>query len=227
MFLLISLFLGPSIFAIEPHDILPLSIFAFNDCLGGIRGHKCLGCVTSLCFYVPLMKHVYSWVCARSADRNNLLSMLDRGCSPVLCPGGVQEVTLMKSDKECVLYLNSRFGFIKIALQKGAPIIPCFCFGLRKTFTFWIPKSEFIINMGRHFGVLPMLFFGVWNLPFSPGKPVDYSTVIGIPILLPKIDNPTQEDIAKYHKLYVRDISALYENHKKEFGMEDVTLRIA
>jgi hypothetical protein len=78
LFFLFSLFSGPSIFAIEPHDILPLSIFAFNDCLGGIKGHKCLGCVTSLCFYVPLMKHVYSWVCARSADRKNLLSMLDR-----------------------------------------------------------------------------------------------------------------------------------------------------
>jgi hypothetical protein len=52
---------GVSIFAMEPHNVLPLSIFSFNDCLNGIPGHKCLGCITSLCFSIPLMKHVYTW----------------------------------------------------------------------------------------------------------------------------------------------------------------------
>jgi len=31
---------GPAIFALEPHDALPISIFAFNDCLRGFGGHK-------------------------------------------------------------------------------------------------------------------------------------------------------------------------------------------
>lgn len=29
---------GVCIFALEPHDVLPLSIFAFNDCFGAIKG---------------------------------------------------------------------------------------------------------------------------------------------------------------------------------------------
>ena len=220
-------FLGPAIFAIEPHDILPLSIFAFNDCLGGLKNHKCLGCVTSLCFYIPIIRHIYTWVNAVSADRLNLKKMLRKGISPVLCPGGLQEVTLMKNENECVLYLNSRFGFIKLALEEGCPIIPCFCFGLRKTFKYWIPKNKILINIGRSLGVLPMIFFGVWNIPFSPAKPVDYTNIIGSPLILPKIENPSIEEIQKYHQIFIREITKLYEENKAFHGMENVTLRIA
>lgn len=37
---------GTALFALEPHDVLPLSIFVFNDCLGAIPGHNCMGCLT-------------------------------------------------------------------------------------------------------------------------------------------------------------------------------------
>ena len=195
--------------------------------MGGLKGHQCLGCVTSICFYIPIMKHIYTWVRAKSADKKNLIEMLQKGCSPVLCPGGVQEVTLMKNENECVLYLNNRLGFIKLALQQGVPVIPCFCFGLRKTFNFWIPKNKVLTDIGRYFGVLPMVFFGVWNLPFSPGKPVDYINLIGSPIKIPKIENPSEEEVEKYHDLFIKAISKLYEEHKNEYGMGQVTLRIA
>jgi 1-acyl-sn-glycerol-3-phosphate acyltransferase len=107
---------------------------------------------------VPIIKHIYTWVNAVPADKSNIQKMIKNGISPVLCPGGVQEVTLMKSDKECVLYLNSRFGFIKLALQYGVPIIPCFCFGLRKTFAFHVPQDRYSKYIGRVTGVQPVLF---------------------------------------------------------------------
>ena len=31
---------GPAIFLLEPHDVLPISICAFNTCLKGFVGHK-------------------------------------------------------------------------------------------------------------------------------------------------------------------------------------------
>jgi 2-acylglycerol O-acyltransferase 2 len=106
------------------------------------------------------------------------VSFLRRGVSPVLCPGGVQEVTLMQHDKECVLYLKSRLGFVKLAMQQGVPIIPAFSFGLRKTFDCWLPRSKFVQDIGRKIGFLPLVFFGVGGLPYSPGKPVAYTTVV-------------------------------------------------
>ena len=84
-----------------------------------------------------------------------------------------------------------------------------------------------MINIGRSLGVLPMIFFGVWNIPFSPAKPVDYTNVIGSPLILPKIENPSIEEIQKYHQIFIREMTKLYEENKAFHGMENVTLRIA
>ena len=45
--------------------------------------------------------------------------MIKEGISPVICPGGVQEASLITNPKECVLYLTKRKGFVKLAIQQG------------------------------------------------------------------------------------------------------------
>jgi hypothetical protein len=52
---------GPSIFVLEPHGVLPLGIFALSDVVGALRGHRGIGCISSACFLVPLMRHVFTW----------------------------------------------------------------------------------------------------------------------------------------------------------------------
>lgn len=218
---------GPSIIALEPHDVLPLSIFAFNTVLKGLKGHNCLGCVTSACFQVPIMKHIYTWVNAVSVDKKTMIKALENGFSPVLCPGGVQEVTLMTDDSECVLYLKSRFGFIKLALAQGVPLIPAFTFGLRNSFSFWVPKDKFSKTVARKIGFLPMLFFGQFGILFAPAKPCTYTTVVGKPIIMPKIADPSEADLKKYHTIYIEELTRIYELFKEENNMGHVKLRIA
>lgn len=217
---------GQAIFALEPHHVLPLSIVSFNDCARGFTGHKSLGCITSICFKIPLMRHVYTWINAYSVDKKDLIWMLNKGMSPVLCPGGLQEVIYMESPNECVLYLKKRAGFVKLALQYGIPIIPAFTFGLQNTFSYIVPKNKFCHWVGRKFGALPMMFFGVFGIPLGPAKPCDYVNVIGSPIPVPKIANPTDEDIKKYQQIFIDEISRIFHEHKAQHGMGDVTLRV-
>ena len=66
-----------------------------------------------------------------------------------------------------VLYLKSRFGFIKLALEYGIPLIPVFSFGIDKIYNFWCPKGKLINNIARKIGFLPVLIFGLFNLPFG------------------------------------------------------------
>lgn len=169
---------GVAIFALEPHDVLPLSIFALNDFFGGIKGHSTLGCLTGACFKIPLMRHMYTWVNAHSIDKKSVQKMLANKISPVLCPGGVQEVLLMENDSECVLFLKSRMGFVKLAMQNDAALVPVFSFGLRNMFSFWAPKSKFVKSIGRQIGFLPMLFFGMWGVPFGPAKPCTSCSIL-------------------------------------------------
>ena len=218
---------GVAIFALEPHDVLPLSIFGFNDFFQGVQGHTMLGCLTSACFSIPLMKHIYTWVNAHSIDKKSIQKMIAKKISPVLCPGGVQEVLLMENEDECVLFLNSRFGFIKLAIQNGTAIVPVFSFGLRKMFTFIAPKSKLMKSIGRKLGFLPMLFFGMWGMPFGPAKPCDIVNLVGSPIKVPHIADPSDEVIREHHAVFVAAMVKLYEENKEEFGMGHVKLRIA
>lgn len=216
-----------ALFALEPHDVLPLSIFAFNDICGGLKQRQTFGCITSVCFSIPLMKHIYTWVNAVSVDKKNMTKLLNQGKSLVVCPGGVQEVTLLENNHEIVLYLKSRLGFVKLAMQYGIPIVPAFTFGLRDSFSFWVPKGQFFHKLSKVLGFMPMLFFGMFSLPLGPSKPCDYSIVIGKPICLPKCDNPSEEEIRKYHSEYIQEITRIYELFKDDFGLQDVSLRIA
>jgi Diacylglycerol acyltransferase len=182
----------PAIFVLEPHDVLPVSIFSLCDFLGALPGkRRLIGCISSACFRVPLMRHVWSWVCAESVDRGNVVRLLKEGVSVCLCPGGVREVihmgeqqvkrsktisnksyknqkaiecvdgvcTVPKSksqsapiktagekedkdeeedeDEQCVLYLRSRKGFVRLALQHGCPLVPMFTFGQREVLVPW------------------------------------------------------------------------------------------
>lgn len=70
---------GPAIWTIEPHDILPLGLFAMSDYLGYFPGHKMMGCLTSACFIVPGMKQVYTWASACSVDKKNIQKLLETG----------------------------------------------------------------------------------------------------------------------------------------------------
>jgi len=53
---------GQAIFALEPHGVLPLGIIGFHPAVDAIPNHECAGCVSSTCFYIPLLRHVYTWV---------------------------------------------------------------------------------------------------------------------------------------------------------------------
>ena len=55
---------------------------------------------------------------------------------------------------------------------------------------------------------------------------MDYMIVIGSPILVPKSDDPSEEEIRKYHALYLSKLTELYEGNKKKYGMGDVVLKI-
>ena len=47
--------------------------------------------------------------------------------------------------------------------------------------------------MGRKVGFMPMLFFGQFDIPFAPGKPAHYLTVLGTPIPTKKAAEPSPE----------------------------------
>lgn len=132
----------------------------------------------------------------------------------------------MENKDEVVLFLNKRLGFIKLAMKYGLPLVPVYAYGLEDSFTSWVPKGKFMKWLSRRIGFLPMLFFGAFGTPLGPARPCQYTNVIGKPIKVPKIENPTEEDLRKYQKIFIDEMKELYEKTKQEFGRSEVKLRI-
>jgi len=224
----------PAFFVLEPHDVLPLSIISFSDATESMTkvGHSCMGCITSVCFSVPFMRHFYSWAKAVPATPAVINGMLKNGISPCLCPGGVREVGLITNrNEEINVFVRERKGFIRIAMSHGVPIVPVFAFGLRDAYQFWMLKNSVVQWIGRKIGFQPMVFTGVAGLPFAPGKSnCSFVNVIGKPIPCPKkpLDQigKSDKDVDAVHDKYVKALQELYDAHKKDYGYDNVKLNI-
>jgi hypothetical protein len=213
----------------EPHDILPLSIFSFSGILNYFPGHNARGCLSSACFLLPGMRHVYTWGDATDVNKKTIMRNLAKGYSLALCPGGAHEVCYMtdNSSKECILYLKNRMGLIKMAAVNGVPIIPCFTFNQRNAFNYWIPQWRWLHKLGRKIGFIPLMFSGIFGLPYAMPAPTPLTLVVGAPIVVPKMEGVLTEEMLKpYQTLFIEAIERIYENNKDQFDMGDVVLKI-
>jgi len=222
------------IMAFEPHDILPYSVFCVNKSLSilpGKVGQSGCALMTSAVFRMPIMKNIYSWLGADSVDKATFRKHLQNGTSLAFCPGGVQEVMYLDnpdSPHEIVLYLQSRKGFIKLALENGSPILPVFTFHLDGSYGYSIPKGKLCGVLARTIGFLPLLFWGRFYIPLGIPYPKKLSVVFGRAIDLPKVEKSqiTIELVNKYHQMFVDEMISLFERHKLVEGYGHRTLKI-
>lgn len=216
----------PVIFAIEPHDILPVCMAALADPVNVFPGIHAEGCVTSIAYKIPILKHIFTWVGSGSIDKKNLIRMISKGKSPMICIGGAHEVIYMKNRTEYVLYMHSRFGYIKLAMEQGIDIVPTFAFGQRHAWDFYVPGADWIHALGRKIGFIPMIFFGLWGIPLGPPKRTPVTVVIGAPIAVPKIKNPTLEQLSEYSAKVIESVKRIFEENKDKHGAAGCTLKV-
>ena len=71
------------------------------------------------------------------------------------------------------------------------------------------------------------MYFGLWKAPLGPAKAADLVNVVGPPIEIPPAnENPSDEDINKFHQIYIDETRRIFETYKDSFGMGHVTLKI-
>lgn len=178
-------------------------------------------------FYVPFWRHIMTWGGSGDASAECIKKTLASGPGQcvVLVVGGAEE-SMLASPKTNKLTLLKRKGFIKVALQAGSPLVPCFGFGENDVYGNladgrpWLQKL--VKWSKKKLGFAPLLISGRGYFNYNFGiiphrRPI--VTVVGAPIEVPKIEKPSQEDIDKYHRLYVDALMALYKANK---GVYDV-----
>ncbi|XP_045703468.1 acyl-CoA wax alcohol acyltransferase 2 [Phyllostomus hastatus] len=182
-------------------------------------------------FWVPFFRDyaMSTGLCSVSrASIDYLLTQKGTGNMLVVVVGGLPEC-MHSVPGSTTLFLKKRTGFIHKALQHGAALIPAYAFGeteLYGQYVFtpgsWINRFQKWFQRWTH--VYPCAFYGrgftenSWGfLPHA--HPI--TTVVGEPLIVPKIEKPSQEVVDKYHALYVEALRKLFDKHKTQYGFSE------
>ena len=236
-------FIGPSstfvpnqayLFAYEPHSVLPVGIVAFSPHSPSpllkrfpwMRNDKIRILASSAIFMVPITGHILRWMGVYPIDRSSFKQALEAGVSVCCCPGGMTEcITPHEKDEEVAL-VKSRYGFVKLAIEAGTPIVPVFAFGQSRSFNSycprWIPGYKSFCKLIRF---APIIFWGRWLTPMPINFPI--RVVVGQPIVFTKTLNPSNELVEKVHECYVKELIKLHEENKGKVEGELTKLKIA
>ncbi|VFQ99764.1 unnamed protein product [Cuscuta campestris] len=213
----------PYIFGYEPHSIWPVGIITFSSLSGLVPLPKIKGLVSNVMLNTPVMRHVWTWLGFSPATKQNFKSLLSSGYSCILIPGGAQETFYTQRGCE-TLFLRSRKGFVRIAIEMGAPLVPVFGFGQSNVYEWWKPSSKLYLKLSRALKFTPVVFWGYLGsfVPFQ--HPIH--VVVGKPIQVEKNPHPTEEEVAELHGRFIEALQELFEKHKERAGCVHLRLQI-
>ncbi|XP_034054087.1 diacylglycerol O-acyltransferase 2-like [Gymnodraco acuticeps] len=153
----------------------------------------------------------------------HLLTNRGKGNAVVIVIGGAAE-SLFSAPGVNILVMRQRKGFVRVALEFGADLVPVYAFGENELFK-QVVFSEG--SLGRRLqelfkkimGFAPCLFVGehMGILPYR--NPI--TTVVGSPISVPKHIKATEEEVDHFHKLYMEALSKLFHEHKVSCGLSE------
>jgi hypothetical protein len=201
------------LFAAQPHGILSF----VGMCAAVSKPEDVMRVPTataSAVLQTPLLKNLMGIFNLVDASAHNVKKILKGGGSVLIYIGGIAE--LFKSCRtEERLYLKKRKGFIKLALREGVDVVPIYLFG--NTSVLSALKHGPLATLSRKLQVSLTWFWGKYYLPIPRDEKILY--VVGKPLGLPHIEEPTQEDIDKWHGVYCEEVRKLFEMYKERVPM--------
>ncbi|XP_043579948.1 diacylglycerol O-acyltransferase 2-like isoform X2 [Bombus pyrosoma] len=219
-----------------PHGIIPSGVYgAFGTDIIGCRelfpGLEFRVVILDQLFKSPLFRDYFRAICALGSSAECIKQQLSTRPSPpytgkatVLIPGGAAEAFECKPGTYRIL-IKRRKGFVKLALQYGNPLVPVCSFGETDIYDqlTW-PDGSYMKRLQEFIhkktGIAPVLLVGRGFFQYTFGliprrKPV--TVVVGSPMELPKIEEPTREQVEEYHEKFVKHLVNFFENEKHKY----------
>ncbi|KAN0088221.1 Diacylglycerol acyltransferase domain containing protein [Tylopilus felleus] len=219
----------PYVFGYHPHGSGAMATFAteatgFSLAFPGIKPH--LLTLTNN-FHVPLYREIIMALGVSSVSKRSCSNILKRGAGQAITivVGGAAE-SLSARPGTADLTLRRRLGFIKVAIQHGADLVPVFSFGENDIYE-QMPneKGTTVYALQKKFqsmfGFTLPLFHGRgllnYNLGLMPYRRRIVS-VIGRPIHTQQCERPSIEELTRVQTLYIEELTRIWNTYKDKFA---------
>ncbi|XP_070538482.1 2-acylglycerol O-acyltransferase 1-like [Ptychodera flava] len=155
-----------------------------------------------------------------------LLNQSGSGNACAIVIGGAPEVLEAHKGSSTVC-LAEKKGFIKLALKTGARLVPVYSFGECNIYDQVAnPQGSFLRCLQNRIqkvcGFATPIFTGrgIFNYSFGvlPQRE-QIACVVGAPIHVDKVKEPTIEDINRLHETYVLALRKLFNDHKVNYAL--------
>ncbi|KAI9328086.1 diacylglycerol O-acyltransferase 2 [Obelidium mucronatum] len=213
----------PYVFAYHPHGILGAGVvlgiatnaLGIKQLLPGVNIHPA---TLDMNFRIPVFRDFLLSLGFISCESTALDAVLSNNESVMLAVGGAAEAMDSRPGTN-FLTLDTRLGFIRLALRHGASLVPVFGFGETDIFSQTENREGSFLRRFQElfkdwFTFSPVFFYGRFGVVIPYRRPV--AVVIGKPIHVPKLLDPSDLQVRKWHSVYVKALKELYNAHKDE-----------
>lgn len=212
-----------SILADGWHSIIAKNSTSFEKTGSGPPeiGRKIALCFAPIIQHVPVHQEMYRNLCG-SAGRKAITGWWKTpDTDPALIPGGFAEsVFANAADKTTEYsYIKDRKGFVKICLEEGKDIVPCYTF--KSSWMYYNPG----LLKGLRARISQKIFVGLalWIGKFGTAMPLrdDTTTVIFPPF---EVARYRKDQTDECHNDYMLHLKQYFDFYKAEYGMDGVKL---
>ena len=177
-------------------------------------------------FRIPFVRELALWTGCVDASRPVAEKLLKRGRSLLVLPGGQAEQIRTVYGQENI-FLQSRKGFVKLAMKHGVPLVPVYAFGASDYYHTSNAMHDFRFWLVKTLGISIPLAWGKYGSLICP-LPVETTIVFGRPLnfVMKNPGSPTPEELDVAHGEFCRTINKLFDEHKTYLGYGDRSLTI-
>ncbi|KAI0057261.1 DAGAT-domain-containing protein [Artomyces pyxidatus] len=223
----------PYVFGYHPHGIIGMGAMAtfategtgFSLSFPGIKPHLL---TLASNFSMPIYREFLLLLGVCSVSKRSCSNILRAGAGSAITivVGGAAESLSARPGTADLTLRKSRLGFIKVAIQHGADLVPVFSFGENDIYQQMPNEKGTTVyklqeNFKNLFGFTLPLFHGRgllnYNLGLMPYRRRIVS-VIGRPIHVTQADQPTLEQITETQQAYIEELMRIWHTYKDEFA---------
>ncbi len=204
---------------VSNHGILPVDGLLLNYAIKAALGRWARGLTDRRIFRIPVLRQFFMDLGIVLANPATGRALLEREEIVFIMPGGATEAFKPSSDRYQLMW-KRRKGFVQLAMQTGAPIIPTVCIGIDDTYHVFFEGyqlSERLFGKGTFLPVtLPV---GLGPLPM----PVKLTQYVGRPLHFryKPADADDPKKVSRLHRRVTESMQALMDRGMQEKEMRE------